>query len=70
MERALEVIKTTTDMEQMRIAQATLLPLLGLSLEKTAEAVGRDRFWVSRARNRFLRGQPPAQHGGRRRSLL
>lgn len=70
MERAIEVIRLTDDGDTLRAAQAVLLPLLGFTLEQTAQVVGRDRYWVSRARNRLLRGeQPPAQHGGRRRSL-
>jgi hypothetical protein len=69
-ERALGVIATTDDAEMLRAAQATLMPLLGWSLDDTAQFIGRDRWWVSRARNRFLRGQPLPKHGGRRRFLL
>ena len=69
-DRAREVLRNATDADELRAAQATLLPLLGLSLEKTAEIVGRDRWWVSRARNRFLRGELPPTHGGRRHSLV
>jgi transposase len=71
MELAIELIRSTDDADTLRAAQAVLLPLLGLTLEQTAQMVGRDRFWVSRARNRLLRGEPPpAQHGGRRRFLV
>lgn len=69
-DRARDVLRTATDADELRAAQATLLPLLGLSLEQTAEILGRDRWWVSRARNRFLRGELPPKHGGRRRSLV
>jgi hypothetical protein len=71
LERALLAIQRAEDADALRVAQATLLPLLGLNLEQTARAVGKDRHWTSRARNRFLRGQPPAtNHGGRRHSLV
>jgi hypothetical protein len=71
LERAIEVIRLTDDGDTLRAAQAVLLPLLGLTLEQTAQVIGRDRYWVSRARNRVLRGEPPpTQHGGRRRSLV
>ena len=63
-------IVEATDPESLRAAQATLLPLLGLSLNTTAEAVGRSRWWVTRARGRFLRGEPVSQHGGRRHAVL
>lgn len=57
--------------EELRAAQAVLLPLLGHSLEATAAVVGKSRHWVSRTRNSILRGEaPPARHGGRRRSIL
>lgn len=71
LERALLAIQRAEDADSLRAAQATLLPLLGLSLEQTALAIGKDRHWTSRARNRFLRGLPPAtRHGGRRHSLV
>lgn len=70
LERAKEQVQTATDADTLRAAQAALLPLLGLSLDATAEIVGRNRWWVSRARNRFLRGEPPAKQGGRRHSLV
>ena len=57
--------------EELRAAQAVLLPLLGYSLEATAAAVGKSRHWVSRTRNSILRGEaPPSRHGGRRRAIL
>lgn len=69
-QRAREVLSNASNADELRAAQAALLPLLGLSLEQTAEIVGRDRFWVSRTRNRFLRGEALATHGGRRNSLV
>lgn len=70
-ELAKSIIATSTCVDEVRAAQAFLLPLMGLSLEQTAEVVGKDRFWVSRTRNRFLRGEPTNRvHGGRRNALL
>ena len=70
-ERATEAIRLAEDCDALRSAQAVLLPLLGFTLEQTAQVVGRDRYWVSRARNRMLRGDPPPKkHGGRRHALV
>ncbi len=70
-ERARQIIASTTDIEQLRIAQAVLLPLHGLTLEQTGQVLGRDSFWVSRTRNRFIRGEAiPATHGGRRNAYF
>lgn len=67
LDRAARAVRDSEDADSLRAAQATLLPLLGLSLDVTALALGRDRYWVSRARGRFLRGQPAQKrHGGRR----
>ena len=64
-------IRQAKDMDELRAAQAVLLPLLGLTLDQTGLAIGKDRYWVSRARNRSLRGEPPpTTHGGRRRSIV
>jgi transposase len=67
----MQAAEHATDLASLRAAQAVLLPLQGLTLEQTAQAVGKSRFWVSRARNAFLRGeQPPKEHGGRRHSIV
>lgn len=71
-ESALAVIASATTVEQLRQAQAVAMPLCGLSLEMTAKLTGLSAGWVSKSRNRFLRGKPvgdasePAR-GGRRR---
>ena len=70
LDRAREKVQQATDADSLRAAQTALLPLLGLSLDTTADIVGRNRWWVSRARNRFLRGEPTAKRGGRRHSLV
>ncbi len=71
-ESARRAVREAQDAEGLRIAQAVLLPLLGMSLDLTAEVVGRSRFWVSRVRNLSLRGghDARAKRGGRRRALL
>lgn len=53
-ERARHIIETRDDVDAIRIAQATLLPMLGLTLEQTGQAIGLVRFCVSRMRNRKL----------------
>ena len=67
-ERATEDIRTTADADRLRQAQAALFPLMGVTLDHAAAMIGRDRWWTSRARNRYLRGEPPPAHGGRRRA--
>jgi len=70
-QRAREIIATTDDANMLRTAQAVLMPLQGMTLEQTAEALGRDKFWVSRTRNRFIRGDSPkGAHGGRRNAYF
>ncbi len=70
---ALAVLSGSTTVEQLRQAQAVLLPLrYGLSLEQTAEVLGVSPGWASRLRNKFIAGKviasdaPPAR-GGRHR---
>ena len=51
-EAALEYIKTTKNVVQLRRAQAVVLPLqYGFDLDQTAEVVGLSKAWVSRMRN-------------------
>lgn len=68
--RARHIIATSTDIEEIKVAQSVLLPLLGLDLGQTAQAVGKERYWVSRVRNRFIRGEPIRTHGGRRNAYF
>jgi len=71
LERAFELVRHADDLDTLRAAQSVLLPHLGLTLEQTAAVLGRDRYWVSRARNLLLRGMgPPRRHGGRRHALV
>ncbi|MBF5004752.1 helix-turn-helix domain-containing protein [Diaphorobacter caeni] len=71
-ERARVAMSQAKTADELRVAQAVLLPLIGFSLEQAAQVVERDRYWVSRVRNRFIKGQPavPRQRGGRRNALL
>lgn len=70
-DRANLIISNPSSIEEFQIAQAFLLPLMGLSLEQTAQVLGRDRYWVSRSRTRFLRNLPPPKtHGGRRNAYF
>ena len=58
MEWAREVLARAQTIEQLRQAQAVVLPLdYGLSLEQTARAIGRSVTWTCRLRNRFLAGE-------------
>lgn len=72
-ESALKVIASATTIEQLRQAQAVVLPLCyGMSLEQTAEAIGMSKGWTCRLRNQFIAGRPvddrgTAVRGGRRR---
>lgn len=70
---ALQVIANAVTVEQLRQAQAVVLPLrFQMSLEQTAQVTGLSVGWVSKLRNRFIQGKPtgdghePAR-GGRRR---
>ncbi len=71
-QRAREALAAAKSADELRVAQAVLLPLIGFSLEQTAHVVDRDRFWVSRVRNRFMNGLPipSSQRGGRRNALV
>lgn len=70
MDRVRHILATSTNVEEVKIAQSVLLPSLGLSLEQTAEVLGKERHWVSRVRNRFIRGEDIAPHGGRRNAYM
>lgn len=76
LDEARELLARATSVEQLRQAQALVLPLdPGLSLEQTARAIGLSVAWTCRLRNRFIEGRraPDASvsgRGGRRRQLL
>lgn len=70
---ALKIVKEAKSVEQLRQAQAVVLPLCyGLNLEQTAAVIGVSLSWASRLRNAFLAGHrvggesEPAR-GGRHR---
>ena len=57
-DRAMKVIATAVTVEQLRQAQAVVLPLrFSVSLEQTAEVTGLSVGWVSKQRNRFIQGK-------------
>ncbi|HEX7369710.1 MAG TPA: winged helix-turn-helix domain-containing protein [Rhodanobacteraceae bacterium] len=56
--KARQAIVAAKTVEQLRQAQAVVLPLdQGLSLEATAQSIGVSVGWASRLRNAFLRGE-------------
>ena len=76
LEWAREVLAQAQTVEQLRQAQAVVLPLdYGLSMEQTARAIGRSVPWTCRLRNRFLAGEivgdgQRQSRGGRRRQNM
>ena len=76
LEWAREVLARAQTVEQLRQAQAVVLPLdCGLSLEQTARIIGRSVPWTCRLRNRFLAGEivgdgQRESRGGRRRQNM
>ena len=76
LEWARAVLAQAQTAEQLRQAQAVVLPLdYGLSLEQTARAIGRSVPWTCRLRTRFLSGEIAGDgqresRGGRRRQNM
>jgi len=76
LEMAREMVARAETIEQLRQAQAVVLPLdFGLSMEDTARAIGRSAEWTCRLRNRFLAGEIAGdgqrqRRGGRRRQNM
>jgi len=74
--KARQALSRAQTVEQLRQAQAVVLPLdYGLSLEQTAQIIGRSVAWTCRLRTRFLAGQIAGDgqrpsRGGRRRQNL
>ncbi len=73
--KARAVVAETTDAQQLRAAQAILLPALAdTTLEQTAALLGVGRASVPRLQQRFREGLqriPPARRwGGRRRAIM
>lgn len=70
---AMQAIASAVTVEQLRQAQAVVLPLrFAMSLQQTAQVTGLSIGWVSKQRNRYIQGKAlgdgsvPAR-GGRRR---
>jgi transposase len=76
LEMAQEMILRAKSIDELRQAQAVVLPLAyGLSLEQTARVIGQSVGWTCRLRNRFLAGETVGdgqrqRPGGRRRQNL
>ena len=76
LEQAKKAIGSAKTAEELRAAQAVVLPLqFGLTIARTAEAMGISVGWASTLRNRFARvarGEeaPQQKRGGRRRQNL
>jgi len=73
--RAQQVAARASDVQQLRMAQAVLLPALAkLTLKATAKVLGVGRATVARLQAAFRRfkpdAAPPRRWGGRRRALL
>ena len=74
--KAQQMVAETTDLKQLKAAQAVLLPaLLGATLEQTATLLGVGRASVHRFQQRFRQvlttpAAPGKKWGGRRRGLL
>jgi transposase len=74
--RAGKVVATTTDVQELRAAQAVLLPALAsTTLEQTAAILGVGRASVPRLQRRFRQSRPRTARprpswGGRRKALL
>jgi len=76
LEQARGFLSKAKTAEELRQAQAVLLPLdFGLSLEQTARAIGVSPGWACQLRNRFIRGggisiEEKPLRGGRRRANM
>lgn len=81
LQQARNAVKQAKTIEDLRIAQAVLLPLeFGLSIRQTGLALGRSATWVSRSRCEFIkqsqRNELPVKpvkqngYGGRRNQIL
>ena len=66
---AYEAIAAAKTVEQLRMAQAVVLPLLGMSVTETARMLGISPGWVSKLRGQFIGGKrleaDEAPRGGR-----
>lgn len=76
LEEAKKIIASAKTIEQLRQAQAVVLPLEhGFNLDQTAQAIGHSKRWTSTLRNRFMQGlrvgdQGKSVRGGRRKACF
>lgn len=61
LEKAKELLATSKTANEIRICQAVILPLEGMSIEETAATIGRSTSWVAHKRANFIthKGFPP-----------
>jgi len=70
LERAKELLSKARTADELRRAQAVVLPLeFGFSIERTAAIIGVSRGWASQLRTQFIRseggpGKKKRPHGG------
>lgn len=76
MDQAKELLSKAKTAEELRQAQAVVMPLeFGLSIEQTAHAIGVSAGWACQLRNRFIRQggilkKEKPSRGGRRRENM
>ena len=75
LEQAKQALAAAKTIHELRRAQAVLLPLQGLSLKETAQALGISVSWASHLRIEFIRrgcvpDENPPKQGGRRRENM
>jgi transposase len=72
LERAKDLISKARTAEDLRRAQAVVLPLeFGFSLDRTAAIIGVSKGWASHLRTEFIRGRTGGKRrGGRRRENM
>ena len=64
LDSAFQAIASATTVEQLRQAQAVVLPLqYGMSLEQAAQAIGLSKGWTCRLRNEFIAGKAVGDKG-------
>ena len=54
LEKAKKLMRKAKSAKEIRICQAVIFPLEGLTLKQTAEKLGRSVRWVSRNRSEFI----------------
>ena len=68
LEKAKELLATAKTANEIRICQAVIFPLEGMSIETTAATIGRSTSWVAHKRADFIayKGFPPPPPASRK----